>query len=154
LKGLKIAPFYGCHILRPADIVRFDDPWNPHSLEDLISALGAEPIKFKGRIECCGFPLLFIKESTANKMAGSLLAEALDGGADLIVTPLPPLPYIARHLPVKGCKGSKKENQYSYPTPPATRGPRSWYRCLFTRPLKTHGLCERCPKKDRASLTH
>jgi succinate dehydrogenase / fumarate reductase cytochrome b subunit len=89
LKGLKIAPFYGCHILRPADIVRFDDPWNPHSLEDLISALGAEPIKFKGRIECCGFPLLFIKESTANKMAGTLLAEAVDGGADLMVTPCP-----------------------------------------------------------------
>ncbi len=89
LKGLKIAPFYGCHLLRPADVVRFDDPWNPRSLEDLISALGAEPIYFKGRIECCGFPLLFIKESTANRMAGSVLEEAVEGGADLMVTPCP-----------------------------------------------------------------
>jgi len=108
LKGLKIAPFYGCHLLRPADVVRFDDPWNPRSLEDLTSALGAEPIRFRGRIECCGFPLLFIKESTANKMAGSLLVEAVEGGADLIVTPCPLCHVSLDTFQSKAAKGVKK----------------------------------------------
>lgn len=89
LHGLKIASFYGCHILRPADIIGFEDPKNPQSFESVISALGAEPVIYDGRTRCCGFPILFVKEEAAYKMAGLYLQEAKSHGADSMVTACP-----------------------------------------------------------------
>ena len=55
LEGLKVAPFYGCQILRPAKLLGFDDPDRPTSLERLIEACGAEAIDYPAKIKCCGF---------------------------------------------------------------------------------------------------
>jgi succinate dehydrogenase cytochrome b subunit len=89
LENLRIAPFYGCYILRPSKYLGFDDPENPVSLEKLISALSAHPVDYEGRTKCCGFPLVLEKEPIAIGMVGVNLKEAKDELADAMVTPCP-----------------------------------------------------------------
>jgi succinate dehydrogenase / fumarate reductase cytochrome b subunit len=89
LAGLRVAPFYGCYILRPSKNLGFDDPNNPTSLEELIIALGGERIDYSGRIKCCGFPLALENEPMALAMGGNATAEAKREGADCMVTPCP-----------------------------------------------------------------
>ena len=89
LEGLRVAAFYGCHIVRPGDVTGFEDPDKPESFEKLISALGAEPVIYDGSTSCCGFPILLHKEDAANKMAGMNLLDAKTKGADVMVTPCP-----------------------------------------------------------------
>jgi succinate dehydrogenase / fumarate reductase cytochrome b subunit len=89
LTGLRVAPFYGCYILRPADVMGLDDPDNPTSLERVIEALGATPVDYNGKTRCCGFPIGLENEPAAFKMAGMHIGEAKDNGADCMVTPCP-----------------------------------------------------------------
>lgn len=89
LTGLKIAPFYGCYILRPKEALQFDDPEKPTSLEKLITALGAETVHYEGETKCCGFPILFVNRKAALGMAGTYLSQAKNNGADFLVTPCP-----------------------------------------------------------------
>ena len=89
LGDLRIAPFYGCYILRPSWDLGFDDPENPNSLEKVIRAVGAEPVDYRGNIKCCGFPIILEKEDIALAMNGTNLKEAKDAGADAMVTPCP-----------------------------------------------------------------
>lgn len=89
LTGLKVGAFYGCHLLRPHDHVEFDDPEDPHSFEDVIRALGAEPVDYRGRVLCCGFPIQFVKPATAERIAGHQILDAKAHGADAMATPCP-----------------------------------------------------------------
>lgn len=89
LQGLRIAPFYGCYILRPSRDLGFDDPENPTSLEQVIRALGGEAVAYAGRTKCCGFPVILEKEAVAMAMSGANMKEARDQGADCMVTPCP-----------------------------------------------------------------
>jgi succinate dehydrogenase / fumarate reductase cytochrome b subunit len=89
LTGLRVAPFYGCHLLRPADETGFDDPDHPTSFDDLITALGATPLSYAGKTRCCGFHILATEEDTATAMAVRRLEEAADAGADVMVTTSP-----------------------------------------------------------------
>src|SRR4029077_6019996 len=58
LKGLKIAPFYGCQILRPSKGLVFEAPDKPGSREAIIEACGGEPVDYPAKIKCCGFPII------------------------------------------------------------------------------------------------
>ncbi|MDH4099143.1 MAG: CoB--CoM heterodisulfide reductase iron-sulfur subunit B family protein [Nitrospirota bacterium] len=89
LRGIKIAPFYGCHILRLSADLGFDDPENPTSLETLIEATGADVVRYKSRIKCCGFPVVLTDEPAALTMTSAALLDAKNNGADLVVTPCP-----------------------------------------------------------------
>jgi succinate dehydrogenase / fumarate reductase, cytochrome b subunit len=89
LSDFKIAPFYGCYILRPSWDLGFDDPENPTSLEKVIQAAGGEPVAYAGRTKCCGFPIILEKEAIAVAMAGQNMKEAKEQGADFMVTPCP-----------------------------------------------------------------
>src|SRR5438094_2656398 len=89
MSDFRIAPFYGCYILRPSWDLGFDDPENPTSLEKVIRAVGAEPVDYGGKIKCCGFPIILEKEDIALAMNGANLKEAREGGADAMVTPCP-----------------------------------------------------------------
>jgi succinate dehydrogenase / fumarate reductase cytochrome b subunit len=89
LAEFRIAPFYGCYILRPSWDLGFDDPENPTSLEKVIQAVGGEAVAYAGRTKCCGFPIILEKEAIAMAMAGKNMKEAVDGGADFMVTPCP-----------------------------------------------------------------
>lgn len=85
----RIAPFYGCYMLRPSWELGFDDPENPTSLEKIIRAVGGEPVAYAGRTKCCGFPIILEKEAIAVAMAGTNMKDARDHGADCMVTPCP-----------------------------------------------------------------
>jgi succinate dehydrogenase / fumarate reductase, cytochrome b subunit len=89
LSDFRIAPFYGCYILRPSWDLGFDDPENPTSLEKVIRAVGGESVVYAGRTKCCGFPIILEKEAIAVAMAGNNMKEAKEEGADFMVTPCP-----------------------------------------------------------------
>jgi len=89
LKGLKIAPFYGCQILRPSKLLGFEDPDRPESLERIIVACGGEPIDYPAKIKCCGFPIIQAREEVALAELIQPIEQAKEAGADAIVTPCP-----------------------------------------------------------------
>lgn len=89
MQDFRIAPFYGCYILRPSWDLGFDDPENPTSLEKVIQTVKGEPVPYAGRTKCCGFPIILEKEAIAVAMAGTNMKEAKDEGADFMVTPCP-----------------------------------------------------------------
>ena len=89
LEGVKIAPFYGCQILRPSKLLGFEDPDRPQSLERIIEACGAIPVDYPSKIKCCGFPIVLAREEVALGELIQPLAEAKAAGADAMVTPCP-----------------------------------------------------------------
>ena len=89
LKGLKVAPFYGCQILRPSKILGFEDPDRPWSLERIIAACGGEAVDYPAKIKCCGFPIIQAREETALGELIQPIEQALEAGADVMVTPCP-----------------------------------------------------------------
>lgn len=89
LTGLKVAGYYGCHILRPPKIMNFEDHLKPYSLETLIETLGAEPVDFDAKLKCCGFHAVFPAEKSVHKLSGRSNLSAINAGAACIVTPCP-----------------------------------------------------------------
>ncbi|MBV8600501.1 MAG: CoB--CoM heterodisulfide reductase iron-sulfur subunit B family protein [Candidatus Eremiobacteraeota bacterium] len=90
LTGLKIAPFYGCYILRPAEYLGLRErPERKTYLEQLIGLLGAEAVEYSGSTKCCGFPMVTFNRDKSLAMGGNHILEAKDKGADLLVTPCP-----------------------------------------------------------------
>jgi succinate dehydrogenase / fumarate reductase, cytochrome b subunit len=89
LKGLRVAPFYGCQILRPSKILGFEDPDRPWSLEAIIEACGGEPVDYPAKIKCCGFPIIAAREEVALGELIQPIEQAKDAGADAMVTPCP-----------------------------------------------------------------
>jgi succinate dehydrogenase / fumarate reductase, cytochrome b subunit len=89
LSNLKCAAFYGCYLLRAQDSIPYDDPHNPESMENIFRVVGAEPIYYRGRTQCCGWPISSYATEKSFTMAGAHIQEAIDAGADCIVTPCP-----------------------------------------------------------------
>jgi succinate dehydrogenase / fumarate reductase, cytochrome b subunit len=89
LKGLRIAPFYGCQILRPSKLLGFEDPDRPSSLERIIEACGGEAIDYPAKIKCCGFPIIQAREDVALAELIQPIEQAKEAGADAMVTPCP-----------------------------------------------------------------
>ena len=89
LTGLRVAEYYGCHILRPQETMDFEDYQLPTSLFDLITAIGATPIDFSRKLDCCGFHAVYPAHDSVMQMTGSINADAVKEGADCVVTPCP-----------------------------------------------------------------
>jgi succinate dehydrogenase / fumarate reductase, cytochrome b subunit len=90
LEGMRIAPFYGCYIVRPTKRLGYaDHPERDRYLDYVIEALGAEPVEYAGSHKCCGFPVITMNRTTSLRQAGRHLADAIDAGADCLVTPCP-----------------------------------------------------------------
>src|SRR3954471_14933105 len=90
LEGLRIAPFYGCYIVRPTRRLGFHQhPGRDQYLDQVIAALGAEPVEYAGARKCCGFPVITMNRTTSLRQAGRHVADAIDAGADCLVTPCP-----------------------------------------------------------------
>lgn len=89
LTGLKCAAFYGCYLLRAQTHMPYDDPHQPESMENVFRTVGAEPIYYRGRTQCCGWPISSYATTESFKMAGMHIQEAIAAGADCIVTPCP-----------------------------------------------------------------
>lgn len=89
LGGLKCAAFYGCYLLRAQKSMPYDDPFRPEGMENVFRTVGASPIYYRGRTQCCGWPLSSYATTQSFKMAGIHIQEALEAGADCMVTPCP-----------------------------------------------------------------
>ena len=90
LAGIRMAPFYGCYIVRPTEALDIEEhPERQTSLETLIETLGATVVDFEGKTRCCGFPILTINEKNSMAMVGKHTSEAKDLGADAMITPCP-----------------------------------------------------------------
>jgi heterodisulfide reductase subunit B len=89
LKDLKIAGHPGCHYLRPSEIINWDDPLNPKTLDVLIEAIGADPIDYEMKNECCGNPLEKSDKDISLSMLESKLKSMKESGADCIACVCP-----------------------------------------------------------------
>lgn len=97
LTGRKIAAYYGCMLLRPAKEMQFDDPENPTIMEDFISAIGATPVVFPMRNECCGGYITIKDKAQAQKNVSRVLDDAKQHGAQEIITACPLCLYNLKH---------------------------------------------------------
>jgi len=89
LEGLKIAPYYGCVMLRPQNEIQLDDPENPAIIEDFVSALGADPVSYPYRTECCGSYLSVSSPDASTRLCYRILTSAQKHGADAMVISCP-----------------------------------------------------------------
>ena len=89
LKGKKIAAYYGCLLLRPNSVMKMDDPENPTIMEDFIKALGAEPIVYAMRNECCGGYVSVESPELAKNKSNAVVNNAKAQGAEMIITACP-----------------------------------------------------------------
>ena len=87
LTNLNVANFYGCHILMPPDVMGFENPRNPQSMEMLADALGAHSVDFEQRLACCGFHSIYPAEREALISNWVSCLTAREAGADCLVTP-------------------------------------------------------------------
>jgi heterodisulfide reductase subunit B len=87
LKGLKVAPYYGCQIVRP--YATFDDQTNPITMDRLLETLGATVIKWPLKTKCCGGSLTGTLPEAGLRLSYILLKEAIKRGADVIATVCP-----------------------------------------------------------------
>jgi heterodisulfide reductase subunit B len=87
LSGLRVAPYYGCQILRPRK--DHEDVEQPRFFEDLMSAIGAEPVEYRLKLRCCGGALIITNREAALSMVRNLLENAVRSGAAIIATACP-----------------------------------------------------------------
>jgi succinate dehydrogenase / fumarate reductase cytochrome b subunit len=90
LTDLRVGPFYGCYIVRPTDRLGIDDEHPRDSyLTQVIETLGGTVTDYAGSHKCCGFPIITMNKEASLKQAGRHLGDAVDAGADCLVTPCP-----------------------------------------------------------------
>jgi heterodisulfide reductase subunit B len=89
LAGLRVACYYGCLLTRPPEVVAFDSPENPTCMDDLVAAIGAEPIAWPYKTECCGASLSITRSNVVGRLGRKLLLMARQAGARCIVVACP-----------------------------------------------------------------
>lgn len=85
LNGLKVAVHYGCHILRPSELLCVDNSKKPLILDRITEATGAETVQYKSKLLCCGAGIASADENSALSMAREKLVQIQQAGADCIV---------------------------------------------------------------------
>jgi heterodisulfide reductase subunit B len=85
LAGLKVVPYYGCFMVKPRQVTNCENPENPTSLDEILSALGAEVLPWDFKTECCGAGLSLSKTEKVVELSGRLIREAVFRGADAMV---------------------------------------------------------------------
>lgn len=89
LAGLRVACYYGCLLTRPPEIVAFDNAENPSCMETLVRAMGAEPVEWPYRTECCGASLSMTRSSMVCRLGHRLVSMAREAGAECIAVACP-----------------------------------------------------------------
>lgn len=89
LTGLKAACYYGCLLVRPPAITKFDDPDNPVLMDQLVQVLGGRAVRWFYKTDCCGASLAMSRAELVTTMVSSLLEHARDAGANCVVTACP-----------------------------------------------------------------
>ena len=89
LQGLRVASYYGCLLVRPPSVINFDDPEDPQSMDNLVSALGGEALPWAFKTECCGASFSLSETDIVLELSGEILNEALEAGAECILVACP-----------------------------------------------------------------
>jgi len=89
LTDLNIASYYGCLLVRPAEVMEFDDPENPTSMDELVEAMGGTALDWPHKVECCGGGLSMSRTDLVLKLTDSILDMAKQSGADAVVVACP-----------------------------------------------------------------
>ncbi len=89
LTGRKIGAYYGCLLLRPSGILQFDNAENPTIMENFIRAIGAEPVVYPYRNECCGGYISLKEKQMAKNMCDTIAESAKGFGAQMLITACP-----------------------------------------------------------------
>lgn len=89
LNGVKVACYYGCLLVRPPEVMKFDDPENPTSLDRLVAALGGESLDWPHKVECCGGGLSMSRTDVVVSLTDSILEMAKASGAQCITVACP-----------------------------------------------------------------
>lgn len=89
LSGLRLVAYYGCVLVRPPEVVQFEDPENPQLLNQLLQTLGAEPLEWSYATDCCGGNLALTRSDLAKILVTKLVAKAQEAGAQAMVTVCP-----------------------------------------------------------------
>lgn len=88
LKGLRVGVHYGCHMLKPSDVMMYDDPEVPTSLDELVNATGAQSVAYPNKLECCAGPIMGVREDVTWSV-GLEKVENVKKYADIMVTACP-----------------------------------------------------------------
>ncbi len=86
LEGLKVAPYYGCVLVRPPEVTAFDDPENPVIMDEIMEALGVKIVDWSYKVDCCGGSLSIVVPEIVKKLSGRIIQGAREAGADMIIT--------------------------------------------------------------------
>ncbi|MEM2273516.1 MAG: CoB--CoM heterodisulfide reductase iron-sulfur subunit B family protein [Candidatus Bathyarchaeia archaeon] len=89
LKGLRVAPYYGCLLLRPYEEIRLDNPENPTIFEGFLASIGCEPVDFPYKTECCGSYLGAVSLDAVIEHSYAIIRSALTSGAETIAVACP-----------------------------------------------------------------
>jgi len=89
LKGLKVACYYGCLLVRPPKVMAFDDPENPTKMDELMKAVGAEPVEWEFKTECCGAFHSLPHPEIVLTLTSKILQAAKEANADVISVACP-----------------------------------------------------------------
>jgi heterodisulfide reductase subunit B2 len=89
LSGLRVASYYGCLLMRPAEIVAFDVPEHPTCMDDILEAAGATPVQWPFKTECCGAGLSITNADVVCRLGHRLLSMAHQAGANCLAVACP-----------------------------------------------------------------
>jgi len=134
-KDFKIAAYYGCLLLRPNAVMQFDNPENPSIMEDFLAAIGADPVKFPYRNECCGGYLAIEDREASRKASSRVMQSAAKHGAQALTVACPL------------CLYNLNENGTG-------EIPVYYFTELLTAALGLEQLTEKTAKKKEAGLPH
>ncbi|MFW9949406.1 MAG: CoB--CoM heterodisulfide reductase iron-sulfur subunit B family protein [Candidatus Thorarchaeota archaeon] len=89
LNGFKVAVHYGCHYLRPSEIINWDDPFDPITIDEIVRALGADSLEYELKMECCGNPLDKSDKDISLKMIDNKFKSIQESGANCVTLVCP-----------------------------------------------------------------
>jgi len=89
LGGLKIVPYYGCLTVRPPRAIKHPRPEDPLEIDQVLTLLGADPVNWSYKTDCCGGNLAMTRPDVVRRLSGKLLQEAREAGGEVIVTDCP-----------------------------------------------------------------
>jgi len=135
LEGLKPVSYYGCLLLRPPEVCRFDDYENPVLLDKILGACGADVKRWAFKTDCCGGSLSISRTDIVARMVNKLASMAREAGANCIVTACP---LCMANLDMRADAGLKMPVFYFtelLALAMGLPGPEKWFRLHITDPM-------------------
>ncbi len=89
IKGVRLASYYGCLLVRPVEVCGYDDPEQPTSMDDIVAACGAETVEWDYKVECCGGSFSVSRTGSVLRLGRAIIENARHHGAEAIVVACP-----------------------------------------------------------------